>query len=94
MYSRIVASIMDKCAHGADRQVRLVDAWAEKFNTINDGRNGRATVHSDPTTHDTRTLRGITVVFDVCVKLLRHCSIRVLDVDAAHLQRYSIAAPT
>jgi hypothetical protein len=69
----------------ADHLSKL-ESWVDSFNTVNDGANGRATLHTpfDPET-GSKVFHSLTIVFDVSVAAFMGCAARVLDVDAAHL---------
>jgi hypothetical protein len=73
---------------GRAAQVQLLPAWAEAFNSVNGGRNGRAQVHADADPnggHD--RLRYVNVVFGAAARAFGKCTFRVLDIDAAHLNK-------
>ena len=73
---------------GRATQVQLLPAWAAAFNFENGGRNGRAEVHAeaDPKGGPER-LRYVNVVFGAAARAFGKCTFRVLDIDAAHLNK-------
>lgn len=69
---------------GRKLELSQLSAWVAKFNAVPE--NGKACLRTDPTDGQLNEFKSLTIVFDAAVKTFMSCSIRVLDIDAAHFE--------